>query len=69
MLAYLHVAVVNNDVGEKLSKQTGAVPLDRHAPLQALVAAARHLGIDVSTDSLDTFYSVATAEWAKRFAR
>jgi glutamyl-Q tRNA(Asp) synthetase len=67
--AYLHVDVVNNDAGEKLSKQTGAAPLDRHAPLEALVEAARHLGIHVSAGSLDTFYSAATAEWAKRFAR
>jgi glutamyl-Q tRNA(Asp) synthetase len=67
--AYLHVDVVNNDVGEKLSKQTGAAPLDRHAPLEALVETARHLGIHVSAGSLDTFYSAATAEWAKRFAR
>lgn len=67
--AYLHVPVVNNDVGEKLSKQTGATPLDHHAPLDALVQAARHMGIDVSADSLDTFYSAATAEWAKRFGR
>ncbi|SAL23397.1 glutamyl-Q tRNA(Asp) ligase [Caballeronia arvi] len=68
---YLHVPVVNNDAGEKLSKQTGAAPLDRHAPLDALVQAARHLGIDVSSSaaSLDTFYSAATADWAKRFAR
>ena len=67
--AYLHVDVVNNDAGEKLSKQTGAAPLDRHAPLEALVEAARHLGIYVSAGSLDTFYSAATAEWGKRFAR
>ncbi|MFM0518114.1 MULTISPECIES: tRNA glutamyl-Q(34) synthetase GluQRS [Caballeronia] len=67
--AYLHVDVVNNDAGEKLSKQTGAAPLDRHAPLEALVEAARHLGIHVSAGSLDAFYSAATAEWAKRFAR
>jgi glutamyl-Q tRNA(Asp) synthetase len=67
--AYLHVDVVNNDAGEKLSKQTGAAPLDRHAPLEALVEAASHLDIHVSAGSVDTFYSAATAEWAKRFAR
>ncbi|KXV10077.1 glutamyl-Q tRNA(Asp) ligase [Caballeronia megalochromosomata] len=66
---YLHVPVVNNEAGEKLSKQTGAAPLDRHAPLEALVEAARHLDIDVSADSLDTFYSAATAHWATRFVR
>ncbi|SAK49530.1 glutamyl-Q tRNA(Asp) ligase [Caballeronia calidae] len=66
---YLHVPVVNNGIGEKLSKQTGAAPLDRHAPLDALVEAARHLGIEASADTLDAFYRAATAEWAKRFGR
>ncbi|WP_321791926.1 tRNA glutamyl-Q(34) synthetase GluQRS [Caballeronia sp. J97] len=66
---YLHVPVVNNGIGEKLSKQTGAAALDRNAPLDALVEAARHLGIDVTAESLDTFYSAATAAWARRFAR
>jgi glutamyl-Q tRNA(Asp) synthetase len=66
---YLHVPVVNSDAGEKLSKQTGATPLDRHAPLDALVQAARHLGIAVEAQSLDAFYAAATAAWAKRFAR
>ncbi|SAK49453.1 glutamyl-Q tRNA(Asp) ligase [Caballeronia hypogeia] len=67
--AYLHVPVVNNDIGEKLSKQTGAAPLNREAPLDALVEAALHLGIDVSAASLDAFYSAATAAWAARFGR
>ena len=66
---YLHVPVVNNGIGEKLSKQTGAAPLDRHAPLDALVEAGRHLGIEASAGTLDAFYSAATAEWAKRFGR
>ncbi|SAK68946.1 glutamyl-Q tRNA(Asp) ligase [Caballeronia pedi] len=67
--AYLHVPVVNNASGEKLSKQTGAAPLDRNAPLDALVEAARHLDIDVAAHSIDAFYSATTAEWAKRFGR
>ncbi|WP_244848290.1 tRNA glutamyl-Q(34) synthetase GluQRS [Caballeronia sp. SL2Y3] len=66
--AYLHVPVVNNDIGEKLSKQTGATPLDTTAPLDALTQAARHLGIDASAAcSLDAFYARAIADWAKRF--
>ncbi|SAK76629.1 glutamyl-Q tRNA(Asp) ligase [Caballeronia fortuita] len=67
--AYLHVPVVNNGIGEKLSKQTGAAPLDRNAPLGALIEAARHLDIEVAANDLDAFYSIATAEWARRFAR
>ncbi|WP_250471952.1 tRNA glutamyl-Q(34) synthetase GluQRS [Caballeronia sp. GAFFF1] len=66
--AYLHVPVVNNDIGEKLSKQTGATPLDTTAPLDALIQAGRHLGIDAATAcSLDAFYARAVADWAKRF--
>ncbi|VXB74886.1 Glutamyl-Q tRNA(Asp) synthetase [Burkholderia sp. 8Y] len=66
--SYLHVPVVTNEAGEKLSKQTGATPLDRNAPLDALVQAARHLGIDASAArSLDAFYASAIAGWAKRF--
>lgn len=41
---YCHVAVVRNDRGEKLSKQTLAPPLDQADPVPALVAAARFLG-------------------------
>jgi glutamyl-Q tRNA(Asp) synthetase len=67
--AYLHVPVVNNQIGEKLSKQTGAAPLDHQAPLAALIEAARHLGIEVSAGSLDAFYGIATAGWARRFGR
>ena len=42
---YLHVPVVTNAAGEKLSKQTGAVALDTSAAgaAQALEQAARHL--------------------------
>jgi glutamyl-Q tRNA(Asp) synthetase len=66
--SYLHVPVVSNDAGEKLSKQTGAAPLDRSTPLDALVQASRHLGIETTeTEWLDRFYSEATAQWARRF--
>ncbi|WP_244813872.1 tRNA glutamyl-Q(34) synthetase GluQRS [Caballeronia sp. Lep1P3] len=68
--SYLHVPVVNNDAGEKLSKQTGAAPLDALVPLDALTAAARHLGIEApAARSLDAFYATATAAWAMRFPR
>jgi glutamyl-Q tRNA(Asp) synthetase len=66
--SYLHVPVVSNELGEKLSKQTGAAPLDCSAPLDALVQAARHLGIDTTeTEYLDAFYAEATLQWARRF--
>ena len=65
---YLHVPVVENEHGEKLSKQTGASALDTTNPLVALMQAAKHLGLEPSsTDLLETFFSDATAQWAQRF--
>ena len=43
--AYLHVPVIVNEQGEKLSKQTGATALDTEAPLVELTQAAKHLGL------------------------
>lgn len=66
---YLHVPVVTNEQGEKLSKQTGATALDSGAPLAALTQAAKHLGFDPApVASLETFFSDVTAQWAQRFA-
>ncbi|MGF6295562.1 tRNA glutamyl-Q(34) synthetase GluQRS [Paraburkholderia youngii] len=66
---YLHVPVVTNEHGEKLSKQTGATALDSDKPLEALGAAARHLGLELESEppaTLEQFYSAATTAWAKR---
>jgi glutamyl-Q tRNA(Asp) synthetase len=66
---YLHVPVIVNEQGEKLSKQTGATALDARAPLVELRQAAKHLGLHPSpTGSLEAFFSDVTAQWAKRFA-
>ncbi len=76
---YLHVPVVVDANGEKLSKQTGARALDNDDPLPALVAAARHLGLALPAQgngsaapnaqpyrSLDAFYADAIAAWRHR---
>ncbi|MBN9660088.1 MAG: tRNA glutamyl-Q(34) synthetase GluQRS [Acidobacteria bacterium] len=43
---YQHVPVVRNPMGEKLSKQTGAAPVDSSQPAPAVAAALRFLGFD-----------------------
>jgi glutamyl-Q tRNA(Asp) synthetase len=61
---YLHVPVVTNALGEKLSKQTGALALDLSQPVQTLLAAAHFLdlGIDAAT-SVEQFWQQAVASW------
>lgn len=66
--SYLHVPIVVNQLGEKLSKQTGAQALDLTKPLQELSSAARVLALPVeNAPSLEEFWQRAVAEWAKRF--
>ncbi len=67
--AYLHVPVVTNNAGEKLSKQTGAIALDPDRPLETLHAAAQHLKLDLggqTCTTLSAFYDAATAAWTRR---
>jgi glutamyl-Q tRNA(Asp) synthetase len=66
---YLHVPVVMNAIGEKLSKQTGAQALDIERPVETLLSAATFLALPVEeADSLESFWTKATAAWAARFA-
>lgn len=66
---YLHVPVVTNARGEKLSKQTGATALDLADPLGELERAWRHLGFaPLGAASVEAFLRVAIALWRERFA-
>lgn len=65
---YMHVGVVVNDRGEKLSKQTGARALDRNDALTELERAAQHLGLPrMGAGSAVAFLRNATTAWAERW--
>ncbi|MGE5339668.1 MAG: tRNA glutamyl-Q(34) synthetase GluQRS [Gemmatimonadota bacterium] len=66
---YLHVPIVTNTAGEKLSKQTGAQPLDRSDALGELERAWQHLGFPrLGADSRDGFLRRATELWRTSWA-
>lgn len=64
---YMHIPLVNNAQGVKLSKQTGASPIDHRRASQQLVAALQHLGQNPATElqreSPATVIAWATANW------
>jgi len=65
---YLHVPVVLNERGEKLSKQTGAAAFDNGASVEQLLAtallpAARFLGMDLQAASIAEFWRAALPAW------
>lgn len=59
--AYLHIDVVCNEQGNKLSKQTLAPAVDTRMPVAQLCAAASFLGYAVETDSR---YDSVTQFWS-----
>ncbi|HLS55654.1 MAG TPA: tRNA glutamyl-Q(34) synthetase GluQRS [Zeimonas sp.] len=62
---YLHVPVVVDAHGDKLSKQTGAAPIDGQRGLETLDAALAFLGLgEVGADSPARFWPEAIARWA-----
>jgi glutamyl-Q tRNA(Asp) synthetase len=67
---YLHVPVVRNANGEKLSKQTGAAPVvadDTASALSALREAATALELPVGSPiTLDAFWASAVPAWAEK---
>jgi glutamyl-Q tRNA(Asp) synthetase len=70
---YLHVPVVRNAAGEKLSKQTGALavrPGDEAGAVAALLDAARFLDLGLErADSLARFWQAAIPAWNNLLTR
>lgn len=69
---YLHVPVVVNEVGEKLSKQTGAVAFDRgnnDLLRDALLPASQFLQLDLGSEieTIEQFWKSAVPAWARRY--
>ncbi len=65
---YLHVPIVVNERGEKLSKQTGARALDRTDALGELERAWAHLGLaPLRADTRDVFLRRAIELWRERW--
>jgi glutamyl-Q tRNA(Asp) synthetase len=61
---YLHLPLVRDSTGEKLSKQTLAPPLDDDHPVPALLAAMRFLRLDPPAAlALDELWSWARSAW------
>ncbi|MCC7484978.1 MAG: tRNA glutamyl-Q(34) synthetase GluQRS [Burkholderiales bacterium] len=64
---YAHLPVAVNPRGEKLSKQTGAAPVDRSRPAEALSGALAFLGHEPPGDALaagtDGLWSWAIDTW------
>lgn len=62
---YLHVPLLRNQAGEKLSKQTGAAPLMREDVAHSLLAAARLLGLPLNQrHAPQDFWQRAIPLWA-----
>ena len=70
---YLHVPVVRNANGEKLSKQTGALAVtagDEASAVAALLETARFLDLGIEqAESLEAFWRAAVLAWGRVLAR
>ena len=64
---YLHVPLVLNAAGGKLSKQTGATELDTVLPMSELNRTALHLGMPrFGADSIPAFLRLAIDSWREK---
>ena len=66
----LHVPLVMDRAGQKLSKQNGAKALDLSRPLEVLQQAWVDLGFErIAATNIETFWSTATSVWAQGQSR
>jgi len=64
----MHIPLVTDDKGVKLSKQNGATAVNTGDPLPVLQQAWAHLGFEpLAVDTPATFLTVATERWAHTF--
>ena len=64
---YLHTPLVLAANGEKLSKQTGALPLALEQPLDDLASAAAVLGLQAGGTTLADWLASAVSAWRSRW--
>jgi len=64
----MHIPLVTDDNGLKLSKQNAAPSINTDNPLITLLSAWQHMGLGpLSAASVDQFWAQATASWAGHF--
>lgn len=64
----MHIPLVMDERGLKLSKQNGAPPINTSEPLKTLLSAWEHLELgELTATTLEAFWQQATARWAERF--
>lgn len=64
----MHLPLVLNTDGRKLSKQNHAAPIDSGQPLQNLKLAATHLQLgEINAETVTEFLQKATASWCKKW--
>ncbi|MCC2596316.1 tRNA glutamyl-Q(34) synthetase GluQRS [Pusillimonas sp. MFBS29] len=66
----MHVPLLLDDAGRKLSKQNHAAAMDINRPLDTLNQAWQALGFEaLAAQDIDTFWTMALERWANRYGQ